>query len=164
MNLNELKRLAGISESEFNDFDVDRDDQLEANELTYDYVKDMVEQEVAGGEDDLNRALGYVCKTLCDIGYNPDVVNKLIDRVGVELNDDKDNLIETKEPVYYSVFATDGGRWFHQFDADNSEDAKDEARSLRDAGLRVKIYVVPQSQANWVEKDPNEFVKSKLEQ
>src|SRR5574337_1159144 len=146
MNLNELKRLAGISESEFNDFDVDRDDQLEANELTYDYVKDMVEQEVAGGEDDLNRALGYVCKTLCDIGYNPDVVNKLIDRVGVELNDDKDNLIETKEPVYYSVFATDGGRWFHQFDADNSEDAKDEGggnirrRPPRSAKLRPTLW------------------------
>lgn len=64
---------------------------------------------------------------------------------------------------YYSVFSQgDGNRWQHYFDADSMLDAKDEAESLRNAGLKVKIFKVPKSEANWTKIDPNAYVLDRL--
>jgi len=70
---------------------------------------------------------------------------------------------EAGVPVYHSVFSQDDdGNWGHHFDADNAEDAKDEARWLKNGGTKSMVIKVPKDQADWTKVDPNEFVKNHL--
>jgi hypothetical protein len=185
--LDRMKKLAGIqlnenSESEFRTSD-ESGPSFEDNEAPdLEYVKGLVQQLMDQG-DNINRALGQVSSFLDGEGYNTNQVNHVITRVGTMLNDTEfpytsseenfptdgsdafDNyneIDEAREPIYYSVFSTDGSKWSHYFDAESEDDAKDEARSLRNAGLKVKIFTVPQSEADWSRVDPNEFVMARL--
>jgi len=69
-----------------------------------------------------------------------------------------------REPMYHSVFYYDPATdtWGHQFDADDAEDARLEAQSLRNQGQKVLVIRVPKSQADWRVRNVDEFVKGVL--
>lgn len=70
---------------------------------------------------------------------------------------------EAHEPSYHSVFVLDDhGKWNHHFDADDKEDARIEAQSLKNQGEKTKIFVVPKSQADWRRINPDQFVRAQL--
>lgn len=66
---------------------------------------------------------------------------------------------------YHSIFVkNDQGKWVHHFDADDAEDAREEASSLRNGGEKPKILKIKKSEAprNWTKIDIHDFVEKRL--
>lgn len=65
---------------------------------------------------------------------------------------------------YHSVFHynKESGKWGHEIDLDSKEEANTEMYGPRLRGEKMKSFVVPKHEANWHQRDPHEFVMSKL--
>jgi hypothetical protein len=75
----------------------------------------------------------------------------------------KSMMDEGQADVYHSVFAQNSdGSWSHYFDADDAEDAKDSVREIKQMGDKAIVIKVPKNEANWIQVNPDEFVKAHL--